>query len=117
MTPVLFPDHQTRLSSREKSGGRYGVHAGSPFGGGTIAPVAIMHHKFIVRSLKARLQIARTYDKFSPGYGTGQMIPFQAPEIAYFGQEITLCDAGTGMVPWTPMWSQQENIHEVTVIK
>lgn len=103
LTPHLFPDWQTRLSVKEKAGGRNAVHAGSPFGGGEEAPVAIEHHKFR-KSYAARLAIAQNYDRFCKGYGTGNMRPFSLPEDVY--QFVTVVDQGDGTVPWTPSWER-----------
>lgn len=107
MTPHLFPDHQTRLSVKAKSGGRHTVHAGSPFGGGEIAPCAILHHKFLVKSYDQRLAIAQTYDRFGEGYGTGSMAPFSLPERAYDGEMVKFVEAGQGNVPWVPRWVKE----------
>ena len=69
----LFPDFQTRLSSKLKSGGRHHLHAASPFGGGTIAPVAIAHHKFLVKTYEQRQVISQKWH-------TGGMTAFSLPE-------------------------------------
>jgi hypothetical protein len=79
----LWPDHQTRLSTKAKSGGRHTIHAGSPFGGGQLAPAVIEHHKFLVKSAAERLNIAAKYDAVHPGYGTGGFLPFNLPEIVW----------------------------------
>jgi hypothetical protein len=79
--PQLWPDHQTRLSVRAKSGGRRWIHAGSPFGGGDEAPVVIEHHKFAVKSLQERMAIADRYDSIQPGSGNGGMQAFNVPEL------------------------------------
>lgn len=105
MTHELFPDHQTRLSLKSKSGGRRTVHAGSPFGPGAIAPVAIEHHKFLIRDRKSRLAIAQQYDAQHPGYGTGSMLPFSLPEDAY--ERVNLVAYGNGTVPWEPDWRRK----------
>jgi len=77
----LWPDLQTRLSTREKAGGRQGVHDGSPFGTGKIADVEIEHHKFLVRDRAARLEIAQRYDAARPGAGfSPTYLPFGLPE-------------------------------------
>lgn len=89
----LWPDHQTRLSLKAYSGGRTTVHAGSPHGGGTPAPVAIEHHKFLVKSPEERLEIAKRYDMFREGYGTGGMLPFQLPERVWQDHEMELSPA------------------------
>lgn len=75
----IWPDLQTRLSIKAMSGGRTRVHAGSPFGTGRVAPVAIEHHKFLVRSLAERLALVERYDAILPGAGTGFRV-FSVPE-------------------------------------
>lgn len=83
-TPPLWPDHQTRLSVRAKAGGRTTIHAGSPFGGGRLAPAVLEHHKFIVRSLREREAIAARYDQIARGAGTSSnMKPFQLPDLEH----------------------------------
>ncbi len=108
LMPQLFPDHQTRLSVRSKSGGRHGVHAGSPFGGGQTAPVCLEHHKFLCKNYGSRLAIARTYDGYCPGYGTGDMKPFSLPEDAYKGQPVTIVSMWDGSMPRTAAWERVE---------
>ena len=83
-TPPLWPDWQTRLSIKAKSGHRRTVHAGSPYGGGEECPHYIEHHKFLVKDRAERERIAGVYDRFTPGYGTGAgMLPFSLPELAF----------------------------------
>lgn len=106
LAPQLFPDHQTRLSVKEKSGGRHGVHAGSPFGGGETAPVCIEHHKFVVKNSQMRLAIAENYDRYCPGYGTGNMKPFSLPEDAYTGQEVEIVSLWDGSMPRVSEWER-----------
>lgn len=89
----LYPDYQTRLSVRAKAGGRHVLHAGSPFGPGMIASVSIEHFKFLVRSYAQRLELARRYDSFHNGLGTGAMLPFNLPEDAY--EEVSVRPVGT----------------------
>lgn len=108
LTPQLFPDHQTRLSIKSKSGGRHGVHAGSPFGGGETAPVCIEHHKFIVKSSASRLAVAQNYDRYCSGYGTGNMKPFSLPEEAYHGQTVTIAAMWDGSMPRKSDWEREE---------
>ena len=83
VNPPLWPDHQTRLSLKEKSGGRRTVHAGSPYGGGKEAPVLIEHWKFRVKDASERRRIAEVYDSVTPGYGTGGMKAFNLPEEVF----------------------------------
>ncbi len=90
----LWPDHQTRLSVKAKSGGRTTIHAGSPFGGGRLAPVAIEHHKFLVKSRAERAAIAARYDVVSLGYGTGGMLPFNLPEDVYSHMNLPTTHTG-----------------------
>lgn len=86
-TPQLWPDHQTRLSVKHKAGDRKAVHAGSPYGGGTLAPCVIEHHKFLVRSLEARREIVRRYDSIQAGAGTN-FRAFSCPEDFYSAEEL-----------------------------
>lgn len=79
-TEPLFPDLQTRLSVKAKSGGRAQVHEGSPFGTGEIAPVAIEHHKFIVRPLQERRALLERYERVWDGAGSGHFAAFSVPE-------------------------------------
>lgn len=95
MTPHLWPDVQTRLSLKEMSGGRHTLHAPSPFGAGTEAPVMIHHHKFMARTRKEREETSRRWH-------SGNMLAFSLPEDVY--QTARLVEAGTGEVPWTPAW-------------
>lgn len=84
----LWPDHQTRLSVRKKSGNRTFIHAGSPFGGGKLAPVLLEHGKFLVKSKEERKAIADRYDSFGVGLGSHGMLPFNLPEEAYASLEV-----------------------------
>lgn len=77
--PPLYPDHQTRLSIRSKSGGRHTVHCGSPYGGGELAPVPIYHHKFLVKSMETRQEIVDRYERLQAGAGVN-FISFSLPE-------------------------------------
>lgn len=108
MMPQLFPDFQTRLSIKAKAGDRFGVHAGSPFGGGERAPAVIEHHKFVIKDYETRREIAAVYDNYSPGYGTGNMKPFSLPEDAYKGQMVKLVSPWDGRFPWTPEGEREE---------
>jgi len=77
--PPLWPDLQTRLSVKAKAGGRTGIHAGSPYGTGQVAPCAIEHHKFLVRSVAARRQLVADYESIQTGAGVF-FSPFSVPE-------------------------------------
>ncbi len=63
----LWPDYQTRLSTREKAGGRHRVHAGSPHGRGQIAPCALEHHKYIARTRQQREATLARYEELGAG--------------------------------------------------
>lgn len=67
-----FPDLQTRLSVREKAGGRSEIHAGSPFGAGMIARVCIEHWVYLVKSYEERREIARGYQRIRAGADGGE---------------------------------------------
>jgi hypothetical protein len=79
LQPPLWPDHQTRLSVRDMAGGRTTIHAGSPHGGGALAPVVLEHHKFLVKQIKERREIVARYDALQPGAGTA-FAAFSVPE-------------------------------------
>jgi hypothetical protein len=84
----LWPDHQTRLSVRKKAGARNFIHAGSPYGGGRLAPVVLEHAKFLVKTRAERQEIADRYDSFGVGLGSHGMTPFNLPEKAYERMEL-----------------------------
>lgn len=95
----LWPDIQTRLGKKGLMGGRYHIHEGSAHGTGQIAPCAILHHKFIVKSRPERERIAAKYDSVRPGAGTGQTYaPFGLPEACYNKLDIAL--TGSGSFGW-----------------
>lgn len=78
-SPPLWPDQQTRLSVKAKSGSRHEVHAGSPFGSGRLADVAIEHWKFIARSYEERMALVNHYEETQAGAGYG-FAAFSLPE-------------------------------------
>ncbi|UYN89894.1 MAG: glycosyltransferase family 2 protein [Anaerolineales bacterium] len=86
--PPLYPDIQTRLTVKEKAGGRKQVHDGSPFGAGRVANVHILHHKFLVKSYVERKALAARYDSLREGAGTGHWLPFNLPEDAFETLEV-----------------------------
>jgi len=81
---ALFPDHQTRLGTKEKMGGRTTIHCGSPFGGGEEAPVLLLHHKFLVKPLEERRAIVERYDRIAAGAGSAFRV-FSVPEDVLAG--------------------------------
>ena len=84
VTPPLWPDYQTRLSTKEKAGGRKEVHAGSPFGTGRIVDHPIIHWKFLVRTKQEREEIANRYESRRKGAGHSPIYqPFNLPEISF----------------------------------
>lgn len=109
-TPPLWPDLQTRLTTRSKAGGRTQIHQGSPHGTGAVAPVAILHHKFDVRSFDERLRIAAQYESVKPGCGFGATYqPYNLPERCF--DTITVQDIGTGAVPnWQDMTGKGQEV-------
>lgn len=79
-SPPLWPDHQTRLSVRDKSFGRTHIHCGSPHGGGDLCPYPIIHHKFVIKSREEREEILKRYESIQPGAGSGFRY-FSVPEL------------------------------------
>lgn len=97
VNPPLWPDLQTRLSIKAKAGGRHGVHDGSPFGTGRIAPAVIEHHKYLIKSREVREAQAHGYDALRPGAGTDPaMWPYMVPEAAYERVGLRLAPLGDG---------------------
>jgi len=85
VNPPLWPDLQTRLSIKPKAGGRYGVHDGSPFGTGRVAPAVIEHHKYLIKGRAEREAQAARYDALRAGAGTSDPFwPFMVPEAAFW---------------------------------
>lgn len=78
--PPLYPDFQTRLTVREKAGGRGKLHSGSPFGPGVLMDYPIEHHKFLVRSYEQRKELAERYERIEAGGGLGEYKVFNLPE-------------------------------------
>lgn len=97
VNPPLWPDLQTRLSVKAKAGGRHGVHDGSPFGTGTVAPCVIEHHKYLIKSREQREAQAHAYDALRAGSGTApQFYPHMVPEVVYAGVGLHLAPLGDG---------------------
>lgn len=87
---MLYPDFQTRLTTREFAGGRDQIHVGSPYGTGTIVPYPIYHHKFLVKSYAERRLIAEGYEKVRPGAGMGLYKIYSLPEDVIPNMMFTL---------------------------
>lgn len=96
-TPPLYPDLQTRLSIREKSGGRSRVHDGSPFGSGERAPVAIEHHKFLVRRREEREALLNEYRRLR--HDADEWMIYTVPEL--FAQSLTVAERDERPLPLT----------------
>jgi len=92
--PNLFPDHQTRLSVRELAGHRTSIHAGSPYGGGTTAPVALLHYKFLCKSREERRAIWDRYERLQTGAGLPMKI-FSEPEAVLTDFPVLPVNDGT----------------------
>lgn len=92
----LWPNPHQRCSLRSLASRPAIVHAKSPYGRGTMAPVALEHHKFLVKSLGQRMAIAARYDQLRPGAGTGRQKPYSLPELVY--PVLALAPLGDGTV-------------------
>jgi hypothetical protein len=80
ITPPLFPDYQLRLLSKSLKDDV------------EIAPVAIEHHKFLVKTYSERQLIATKKDY--------QDVIFSVPEDIL--KEADVVDVGDGFIPWSP---------------
>ena len=110
MHPLFFPDVQTRLSIKAKSGGRAGVHAPSKFGAGRFAPVVLEHHKFLVRTYTERKALRAHYDQLLPQ--TWKTNATSCPEDL-LTEPVQLAGYSDGAVPWTPSWTRIERLTRV----
>lgn len=73
------------------------VHASNPHGEGKIIPVAHKHHKFLVKDFDERRQVAKRYDGFMQGAGTGEHYgKFTLPEL--YCDKLTVREVGRGDV-------------------
>jgi hypothetical protein len=73
-----------------------GVHQNNPHTGPVI-PVALCHHKFLVKTQEERREVARRYDAFMQGAGSGPHYgKFTLPEEHC--KELTVREVGTGDV-------------------
>lgn len=109
VSPPLWPDFQTRLSTRAMSFGRTAIHCGSPFGAGRSAPngVAIIHHKLLVKFIQQRECIVERYDLISPGAGT-LVKAYNLPEKIYSESEMNLVDLDDLMLDGTEEKSKND---------
>jgi len=94
-TPPLYPDLQTRLSIKAKSGGRHRVHDGSPYGSGEQAPVAIEHHKFLVRRREERESLLNEYRRLR--HDADQWTVFSVPEL--FAESLQVVEREERPIP------------------
>lgn len=93
--PELFPDVQTRLTTKGKAGGRNVIHSGSPYGTGRIAPYAIEHHKLLVKTIEERERILDHYETIQVGAGRRpEFAKYNLPEL--FTSSLTSEDYSDG---------------------
>lgn len=67
-----WPDVQTRLSTRAKSGGYTKIHQGSPFGGGQIPFACLEHWCYLAKTYEERLEVSRRYHRIMQGADGGE---------------------------------------------
>lgn len=105
----LWTDRQTRLTRRDvltRWGNR--VHASAPPEMGLDAPVAMLHHKLLVRTFAERQETARIYDALEAGAGSGSYFgKFTLPEL-FFVNGVHVREIGDGAV--TGEWSNTGEI-------
>lgn len=92
MTPPLFPDYQMRMYRYSQLVSRK-------------APVAIEHHKFLVKSYAER------YDQMMQ-CANKECAPFILPESVF--QRVTVVSYGDGEVPWQPLWHKEVELRPKT---
>jgi hypothetical protein len=93
----LWPDPHVRLVTWQRTDWRNEPHAGSIVGLGRPAPVAILHHKYLLKSYQERIALAAKYDGLVAGGGTGAHLPFTLPE--HFYDTVNVESVDTGLFP------------------
>jgi hypothetical protein len=92
-----WPDVQTRLSVRAKSGGRDKIHVRSPFGAGRIPNACLEHWCYLAKTYEERLEVGRRYHRIHSGADGGE---FRATsfEDERAGQEVQFIEYTDGTV-------------------
>lgn len=98
--PPFWVDPHGRLMRKElMQDWPTGVHQNNPHTG-PVVPVALCHHKFLVKSMDERREVARRYDGFMQGAGTGELYgKYTLPEV--YCSEFTVREVGDGKVRLT----------------
>ena len=111
-TPPLWPDTHVRLTSWHMSMDWPDEPHGKPkwVSQAKVAPVAIRHHKYLVKSRDERLEIAKGYETKLRGGGLGRRLAFNLPEEAL--GELRVSSVGDG-----PLSNVQPNSGEVIKTK
>lgn len=78
--PPLWPDYHPRLFTWRYREWQAEVHAGAPYGMGGLAPVSILHHKYLVKSIEEREKIYEERDVAKMGDNAYAHMPFTLPE-------------------------------------
>lgn len=89
----LWPDIHLRLTTWDFPRWNTELHAASPKMG-RLAPVCILHHKYLLNSYEERRRKAQQYDSIKEDGGTGKHLPFTLPEDAY--NEVTILPVEKG---------------------
>ncbi len=101
-TPPFWPDTHVRLTSwhlaadwpDEPHGKPAWVHTAQ------VAPVAILHHKFLIKSYDQRRAIAEKYESKMKGGGLGKRLVYSCPEDVL--HQMNVYPVGDGMLNQVP---------------
>lgn len=92
----LWPDYHPRLVTWRYTKWDDRVHAGAPYGLGGIAPVAILHHKYLVKSLDERKRIYEARDIEHLNDFAENHMAHSMPEIYFRDDGLSVLDIGSG---------------------
>ena len=111
-TPPFWPDTHIRLTAWHLAADWPDEPHGKPKWErqAKIAPVAIRHHKFLVKNYEQRKAIADTYESKLEGGGHGRRMVFNCPENVL--TQLTISSVGEG-----PATNIQQNAGEVIKIR
>jgi len=102
-SPPFWPDPHPRLMVKgEMARWPTGVHQNHP-ASSVLMPLALLHHKFLAKTLDERREVAARYDSLQQGAGTGEHYgKFSLPEL--YCETLTVREVGDGNVglnEWT----------------
>jgi len=102
----LYPDWQTRLTTKALAGGRGAIHS-QAIKPGARAKVCVEHHQFLVKSLDERRVKNARYEAAQPGAGK-DFLMYSCPEDYYDALDIGYYEHGKD--PLFHRWTSTERL-------